>query len=423
MRRSGLVGGLTDQAIASLGNFGLNVLLARSFSEHDYGAFALILSVVLFLNTLHQAFVTFPLSVEAAIGAAERLRYFLAVATTLTLLEMMIFLPVVGGVAASMRHLELLPAACAFLFAWQLQEVWRRGLIARARYDAAIVSEFVRYVLPLAVILALSRTGQLSLGKVFPVLTVVSLLACLPLFWRLAAQLGAVRTGLSGELSNHWRMGAPLLGANILAALSSQWFLWLLAWSHDLAASAVLVALANVVGFSNPVIYGMENILVPEVSRRRDTLTFQGLMTYLRGRGFAAFALVTPFFLAVLIWPAAVTHLFYGTHKAYDQFALALRLLTAAYAAALAAYILSATLRGYRASAAVFKMQLYPALLGITLGSWLTLHDGVVGACLATLCAGLLRVVIGAYHVWRLARVDASRNGFERAKPAARRST
>src|ERR1700761_250332 len=78
LRRSGLVGGLTDQAIASLGNFAFNVLLARSFSEHDYGAFALILSVVLFLNTLHQAFVTFPLSVEAAAGTAQRLNYFLA---------------------------------------------------------------------------------------------------------------------------------------------------------------------------------------------------------------------------------------------------------------------------------------------------------------------------------------------------------
>ena len=75
------------------------------------------------------------------------------------------------------------------------------------------------------------------------------------------------------------------MGANLLASLSTQWFLWLLAWGHDLTSSAVLVALANIVAFSNPVIYGMENILMPEIARQRDHLTFHGLMHFLRLRG------------------------------------------------------------------------------------------------------------------------------------------
>ncbi len=401
MRRSALAGGLTDQAVVSAGNFALNLLLARSFSEHDYGAFSLILSFVLFLNTLHQAYVTYPLSVEA--GAPEaRFGFLLVIAAALTGLEMLLFFPVMAGVAASARQSLLLVPACIFLFAWQLQDVWRRGLIARARYGAAVVSDLVRYGLPLLVLLILARAGALSLAWIFPLLAAASLIAAQPLLARAFAQRTALRGGLRREAGAHWRMGAPVIGANMLAALSTQWFLWLLAWSHDLTRSAALVALANIVAFSNPVIYGMENILVPEIARQRDKMNFAGLMTILRRRSLAAFLLVMPLFAAVLIWPGAVLHLFYGAHKSYGQYESALRMLAGAYAATLAASILSATLRGYRASGAVFKMQLYPALLGITLGSWLTLRLGVPGACLATLSASLLRAAIGGYYVYGL---------------------
>src|SRR6185437_9460050 len=193
----------------------------------------------------------------------------------------------------------------------------------------------------------------------------------------------------------------------ILAALSNQWFLWLLAWSHDLSSTAVLMALANIVAFSNPVIVGMENILVPEIARRRESLSFSGLLNLLRRRGLAAFLLITPPLLAVMVWPAMVLHLFYGAHRTYAQFTLPLQMLAGASAATLASFILSATLRGYRATGAVFRMQLYPALFGALLGSWLTLRFGIGGACLATLLAALLRAGIGAWYVARLRQAIA----------------
>jgi O-antigen/teichoic acid export membrane protein len=193
-----------------------------------------------------------------------------------------------------------------------------------------------------------------------------------------------------------------VLGANLLAVLSTQWFLWLLAWGHDLASSAALVALANIAGFASPVMYGLENILVPEIARQRDNLTFTALMQLVWRRGVAGALLVLPFFAIVLIWPAPVLHLFYGAHKSYSQFTLALQMLAAAYVTYLVAYVLGATLRGYRASRAVLKMQLYPALMGITVGSWLTLRFGVSGACFAALIAGAMRVAIGWHYVTRL---------------------
>jgi O-antigen/teichoic acid export membrane protein len=402
VHRLGLLGGLTDQAIVSAGNFGLNILLARSFSEVDYGAFGLIFSFVLFLNTLHQAFVIFPLSVEGAAVAPSRLGYFLALAASLTLLETILFFPVIGGAALSVGRLALFLPASAFMLTWQLQEVWRRALIARGRYATAIGNDFVRYIGTLAALLALSWLRLLSLPSIFLLLIAASLVTSWPLLAPLLAEGRGVRRKLKSELRAHWRMAAPVMGANLLAVLSTQWFLWLLAWGHDLASSATLVALANIVGFAGPVMYGLENILVPEIARQRDSLTFTALKRLMGRCGLAGGLLVTPFFAVVLIWPSLVLHLFYGAHKSYAQFSLALQMLAAAYVTYLIAYILSATLRGYRASHSVLKMQLYPALMGITLGSWLTLRFGVSGACLAALIAGAMRVAIGWYHVGRL---------------------
>jgi hypothetical protein len=112
--------------------------------------------------------------------------------------------------------------------------------------------------------------------------------------------------------------------------------------------------------------------------------------------------LVLPFFAIVLIWPAPVLNLFYGAYKSYSQFTLSLQMLAGAYITYLIAYVLGAALRGYRVSHAVLKMQLYPALMGITVGSWLTLRFGVSGACFAALIAGAMRVGIGWHYVTRL---------------------
>ena len=402
VHRSGLLRVLTDQAIVSAGNFGLNIFLARSFSEMDYGAFALILSFVVFLNTLHQAFVIFPLSVDGAAAAPSSLGYFLALAASLTALETILFFPVISGATLSVGRLALLPQAPLFRLAWQLQEVWRRGLIARGRYGDAIGNDFVRYIVVLMALIAMDYLKLLSLQSVFILLVAASLLTCWPLLAPLLAEERRVRQTLRSELRAHWRMAAPVLGANLLAVLSTQWFLWLLAWGHDLASSAALVALANIAGFASPVMYGLENILVPEIARQRDSLTFTALMQLVWRRGVAGALLVLPFFAIVLIWPAPVLHLFYGAHKSYSQFTLSLQMLAAAYITYLVAYVLGAALRGYRASRAVLKMQLYPALMGITVGSWLTLRFGVSGACFAALIAGAMRVGIGWHYVTRL---------------------
>lgn len=385
--------------MVSLGNFALSVSLARILPVADYGAYSVIMSFLIFFNTLHQAFVIYPLSVHTA-GMPPRMHMrILQTAVFLTLPCALPCILILGGALLSIDRFSLLPITAAALLAWQMQEVYRRSLIARRRHISAILIDGIRYLGPLIVVLTLAST--IVMANVFlaiAFLSVISTLALIPLLLHSDLDL----QGIARELGEHWRLAMPVLLANLLAVFSTQWFLWLLAWRHTPDAAAGLVALTNLVAIASPVMLGAENILVPEIARARDRLTFAELIRVIGRYCLYCTALVMPFFLAVAVFPRQALRLIYGASSPYAMYVTALELLVGVYTCFLLSYILAATLRGYRAGAAVFSMQLYPAILGLTLGSWLTIRFGLNGAALAALLAGLLRVGLGLFHVLRL---------------------
>jgi O-antigen/teichoic acid export membrane protein len=393
-----MIAGLTDQAMVSFGNFALSVSLARILSVGDYGIYSVAMSFLLFFNTLHQAFIIYPLSVHTAAAPAETQLQPLRVAALLTLPCALPFLPVMGVGLWSIGHLPLLAVAFFALLAWQMQEVFRRSLIARNRYGSAVLIDGVRYLGPLAVVFALG--SGITAGKAFAAIGCLSVICVLALVQSIRRSNASIH--MARELVIHWRMAMPVLGANLLAVFTTQWFLWLLAWNHTPGAAASLVALTNVVAIASPVMLGAENILVPAIARARYQLTFAALIRIVWRHCLSCLALVTPFFLAIAIFPRQVLGMVYGHASPYTANTVALEMLAGVYVCFILSYILAATLRGYRAGAAVFSMQLYPAILGVTLGSWLTMRFGLDGAAIASLLAGLLRVGIGSVLVMRL---------------------
>jgi O-antigen/teichoic acid export membrane protein len=404
--RSSALLGLCDQAMASFGNFALNVLMARSFGERDYGAFALTLSVAIFLNSLHQAYVTFPLSVRAAASSREESKYLAAVGALMTLALAPLFCAALLPASAGAGKTWLFPFACLFLITWQMQEVYRRALMAQSRFAAVLATDALRYITPLLGLAALNRLSVPRLHWDLAGLALASLAAGYPLFLSCANHSAAAWRARWQEVRVHWRMASPLLGANILAAFSSQWFLWLLASTEGLAASGAMVALVNIASVCNPVLYGTENILVPEAARLR-ARGVGALKALLRRRMLMAMLLLAPAFLAVQIWPAFLLQHLYGGHHAYGQYAGALRLLVAGFVVWVGAAILGAGLRGFGDTGSVLRMQVWSALVGMTLGSILTLRFGVAGASAATLAGALVRFAVAWRSLARLRHLRA----------------
>ncbi len=400
-----LAAGLLDQALVSSANFALNVLLARALPSAQYGVIAVAMSLLIFLNTLHQALVIYPTSLRVTVAPPRRQGYLLTVGAMLTLMLGLVSLPAIFVGLASCGAVEaFLPIALALVL-WQLHEVVRRSFLARGLVPAMLAVDAVRYVGALGG--AALLPPRLTIEAVFALIAASSACGAVPLvppalrLFRIAAR------NLRREMALHWRVAAPVLGANVLAVFSTQWLLWLLAWHQKPDDAAALVALTNIVAISNPVMFGLENILVPEIVRKQQALRFADLLRLLRRRALACAALVAPFFLLIASAPQLAVHAVYGTATPYANSPNALRLLVGTYACFLASYMLGAVLRAYRAGPEVLQVQLYPALLGVSLGSWLVWQYGLFGACLASLLAGCVRVVLGLWFVWRLRGVTA----------------
>ncbi|MBV9570694.1 MAG: hypothetical protein JO056_05590 [Alphaproteobacteria bacterium] len=401
--RSHLFGGLTDQAVVSFGNFALSLVLAHQLSRQDYGVFSVALSFILFLNLLHQAFITYPLSVRGASADTCRFQYLLTLAILLTPIFALAVLPVLGAALLSVGRLDLLPLASFALVMWQLQEVIRRGMLARTRYRWTIAIDTLRYLGALGAVVAIA--SWVTISDVFLVLTAASFVSIVAAAPVLRFRFAAARAGLSREIAIHRELGTPVFLANLLLAFSTQWLLWLLAWIKGPAAAALLAALATVAAIASPLIFGAENVIVPEIARSRDKLTFADLCVLLWRRGGVCLLLAAPLILVLMAFPLQVLQGFYGRSSPYVSHPIDLQILAWAYATYLVSAILGAALRGYGAREGIFRMQLYPALFGVVGGTWLTWRYGVSGACTGALCAGLLRAAVGVHYVRELRRV------------------
>ena len=107
--------GLADQGIVSFGNFALSVSLARILPVGDYGIYSVAMSFLVFFNTLHQAFIIYPLSVHTA-GTPRMYEHLLRVAVLLTLPCALPFLLVLGaGTDNSEAAVAYLALATAFV--------------------------------------------------------------------------------------------------------------------------------------------------------------------------------------------------------------------------------------------------------------------------------------------------------------------
>jgi O-antigen/teichoic acid export membrane protein len=406
--RSAVFGGLLDQGIVSLGNFALGVYLVRHMTASGYGAFSFVLSVIVFINTIHQAFVIYPLSVHAPCVKRDELDRLWATAAVSTLAEALVLVLVLTGASAAVGLVTMVPAAAAAMLFWQMQEVFRRGSLAQARFGAAIASDLTRYFGVAALVFVVGTLGPLTLPAVFGLIAATSAAGSYAFLAPAVRNYRSRQWRVTSELSSQLRMASPVIGANILAACSNQWFVWVLARSHGLSSSGALVALANIAAVASPIMFGFENIMVPEIARGREWFSSGAIRRLLLRRGGAACLLVAPFLVAIAVWPRQAAQLFYGQATEYAQFAWGLRLLAAAYALFVCSSVLGAALRGYSASRAVFIMHLYPALVGITIGTVLIWQYGVSGACFASLLTGLLRVAVAFYFVMQISELTAA---------------
>lgn len=393
---------LVDQGIASLGVFLANICLARQLVAEEYGIFALLFGGALGLQVVMSSLIFYPLSVRLAVAEGDRHARLTHASLVLALGGSLLLAGVLGLVLLAFGRGDLAPFAAVWFVLWQTQETMRRCLFANFRHQTAIIGDLVSYLGQVALIVALSAKGMISLPNALAAMAVSSTLGALIQF----RQLGLAGRGslsLPVVIKDYWSLGGWSLANNLMSLVRVQSLPWALAASQGAAATALFQASLNVVNLANPIILGLCNV-IPQAAAHAHVHGRERAWQSARVYAFLGAVPTFTYYAAALIVPGIILRIFYGGQTAYLGLDMPVRLLVAAWILAYAVDMICSYLHGIEAARFALAINALGMLAAALLAWPLTHAFGLVGSCIALLGANLVRF---AYSQLTLARMTS----------------
>jgi O-antigen/teichoic acid export membrane protein len=400
---------LIDQGVASAGNFLTANALGRYLSPSEFGVYGLLFETMLYLNSLQAALVIYPLLVRGATGDSVNLGRLATAAIIFTCA----LLPILGGATfgsvAAVHSGHIAIAAIGAIFLWQLQETMRRGLIADLRYADAVWGDAISYLGQAGIIFLLGRTGLLSLNLAFLVMAVTSAGAIAVQ----GMQIGLKRirpSELRDIARDFWKLGRWTLLTNAGTVITGLGYFWLLKWTHGLAEVGVYYSIVQLFKLANPIMISMSGLIVPAVARAAS----QGgpkSATRMALR-YCAFGIVLllPYFLLLMIFPAKMLQLAWGSHSPYISQANLLRAFIVNYCMSYLNTLSSAWLLGLGRARWNFYSQAVNIVATVLIGLPLTAMYGAAGLIGGGMICAAATASTSAYLLRKAVRSDVVMN-------------
>lgn len=398
---------LVDQCVVSGGNFLLNILLARTLSQEDYGEFALFLGAIFFLRAIDYSFISYPLSVRLCVTNDDERPRLLGNTSALGIaLSLVLLLLMAAGTELLEEERILLPACLCYL-CWQAQETSRRFLLADFRYRDAVAGDALAYVGQALLILVLLQSQPITLASAMYAMSATFALGALVHLSKLRFAWPDV-TEIRALALEYVSVGTWSVVSYQLVLLRVQLFPWLLAAMAGTAATASLQAGLNIANMMNPIIFGIGNA-IPQVAAHAHRSG--GILGASRAAlGYVLFGLGPILLICVagVLLPDQLLLAVYGPSSPYLAAALGLQLLAVAGALDYIAEMNSKTLLGVQEGKLAFLVNAVAVGVALILALLLIGPLGALGACLGLLISNLVRVIgaVGAI-AWLIARERA----------------
>jgi O-antigen/teichoic acid export membrane protein len=398
---------LADQAILSLGNFLTSWMFLRS-QVAWYGNYFTVINIVWFLNNLHMALVTYPISVTSAgIDDSElRRRFRRAIVMTLMLAVPESAVICFGTVAAV--GWKLVPWAIAALIFWQLQETVRRALMAKLEHRRAIFGDIISYLGQAAALFFLLHRGPISIEMAFALIAITSAVAMLVQGIQLQLHVPSNSPPvhcIKHQARQHLSLGQWILLGNMATLLTVYSIPWFMLYFHGKSGVAMYSAVLLVLNASNPLLASVANLITPVVAKAKAEAEARGEHYFRQTRSAAlkysiqGAMLLFPFFAFLMIVPGIALHIFYKPGSPYLQLTTPMRVFTLAYGLMYISAMMNSYLCGLGKSRLPFFGQLANALATCVITLPLVAKFGVIGAAWGGLFAVMAQVSMGIVFV------------------------
>jgi O-antigen/teichoic acid export membrane protein len=411
---------LGDQAILSLGNFLTTWLLLRTQSVW-YGNYYTVITFITFLNNLHMALVTYPISITSAGITDSELRRRIRRAIGMTLLLAVPESIAIGsGTFITARSWTLVPLAVAALVFWQLQETVRRALMARLEHRRAIAGDIVSYLGQAGAVWFVIHHGSISIEWAFALIAITSAVAfviqALQLQLYVPSHCVPAHTAAQ-QAYHHFSLGQWILLANLVNLLTIYSIPWTIRHAHGQMGVAMYSAALLVLNASNPLLAAVANLITPVVAKAKAEAHLRGetgatetqraaLKYAIQGA-----LLLFPFFAFLIVLPGIPLHIFYKPGSPYLALTLPMRVFAFVYGMMYVSAVVNSYLCGLGKSQLPFIGQVANAIVTCLITLPLVARYGINGAAWGGIFPVLAQVTVGIYY--------ASRVEFGTATPAS----
>jgi O-antigen/teichoic acid export membrane protein len=267
---------IVDQAVVSGANFAISILLARTMGAERFGAFVLAWMAVNLIQAIqHSAINTVVLTIGPKLENAARASH-----DSFIFLQQVVFGTVTALISwlgvhflSSLRpdwHLDslALPLAFAVLFC-QTQDFFRRYLFSIQRPNVGFLVDLIRYLSPFGLLLVYIQWGPGTLTAA-AVLWIIGLSAALAVASAIYFVPKLTWTGstLWSAAQSNWRFSKWLVASSILSWGWGNLNYFAAAILIGASATAYLRVAQTLLGFTNILFLGIENVLPIQSSRK-----------------------------------------------------------------------------------------------------------------------------------------------------------
>lgn len=398
---------MLDQLVVSAGNFTTNIVLARKFSAEDYGIFVFFFGLTMFLGTLHNAIVVYPLSVIGATATGKKWQRTaggsLILTTALTAPMFFVLLAVAWFLSKPMLVLYVFP----WLVVGQLQETLRRLFFAKLEFARSLPGDALSYAGQAAAIFVLAWSERLNLETVFLSLALTSFGAFIVQFAQLKVRFPTVRATLINS-RRFVRLGRWMFLTNTVRVIPMQAVTWVLVAFHGTAAAALVQAVFNMLNVMNPLIFSVQNLILPAAAAANATGGVESARKLVWRRTLQGALILSPYYLLLLAFPTFALTVYYGANSPYHALGFALQIYTLFH---ILNYITTAPkilMSALKRSRQVFYAEIPPTVALVVVAMPLTAVFGFFGAVAGSIFEGISRLIANLLYARRVAEIEES---------------
>lgn len=403
---------VADQALMSGANFLLNVLLAKWIAPDEYGLFAIIFSLFLFLSGFHNALLIEPLVVIGPI------RYYTQLPNYLTIVVVVHFVFALGSIIVSLLifpiivtwwqkevSLWVLLALNAAVFFVLLFWLLRRAAYLNGRAALATLGSFAYLIALVIITLLLYKQDWITVVTAYWIMSVASLFGTVIYWQKLGINLRYVKESINrltvkNIFIEHWHYGKWIIAGTLAYSFSTLIYIPLVGILVGLAESGVIKAMQNLIQPVLQVAAALSIFFVPWLSSQRNIYGSNYPLLVLPKILLVFLGTALAFFLPIVMFNQDIVHFIYRNNY-YVEYSWLLYYFGFAAIIQVVVYAIATVARSIEYSNAIFLEELAGACFVLTFGVILVWKWKLIGVAISLLGGAISQLIVMIWLVRR----------------------